>query len=144
MKQIFKFVLILLFVSFASWIVLLSYKPYLGIDDAYIYFVYAKNLAHGHGFVYNIGGERVEGFTSMLWVLICSLAYRLFTDTYFRQALMVLNIVMISFALYRLTDFVDRRFAGKTTVFALHPFALSSVCPFHRKRLSGLDCPKPS
>ncbi len=117
MKQIVKFVLILLFVSFASWIVLLSYKPYLGIDDAYIYFVYAKNLASNHGFVYNVGGERVEGFTSMLWVLICSVAYRWFTETHFRQALMVLNIGMISFALFRLTDFIDRRFVGKTTAF---------------------------
>lgn len=117
MKQIVKFVIILLFVSFASWIVLLSYKPYLGIDDAYIYFVYAKNLAGGHGFVYNVGGERVEGFTSMLWVLICSVAYRWFTEAHFRQVLMALNIGMISFALFRLTDFIDRRFAGKTSAF---------------------------
>lgn len=49
--------------------------PPIGIDDANIFFVYAKHLAAGHGFVYNIGGERVEGFTSLLWVLVCSAAY---------------------------------------------------------------------
>jgi hypothetical protein len=101
-------------VCFGSGIVWLSYRPYLGIDDAYIYFVYAKNLANGHGFVYNVGGERVEGFTSMLWVLICSLAYKL-TALHFRQILMVINIFLVSFALFRLTDFVDRRFFKKTS-----------------------------
>lgn len=49
--------------------------PMTGIDDANIYFVYVRNLVEGHGFVYIPGGERVEGFTSMLWVLILSLFY---------------------------------------------------------------------
>ena len=109
MNKVYKFTFVLLSVSLASFIIWLSYRPYLGIDDAYIYFVYAKNIAHGHGFVYNIGGERVEGFTSMLWVLICSLFYKL-SDHYFRQGLAILNILTVSFALYRLVDFVDRRF----------------------------------
>jgi hypothetical protein len=43
----------------------------LGIDDAYIYFVYAKNFLASGEFVYNLGGERVEGFSSPLWMLIC-------------------------------------------------------------------------
>jgi arabinofuranosyltransferase len=51
--------------------------PLTGIDDANIYFVYARNFAGGHGFVYNVGGERVEGFTSLLWVLVCSVAFRM-------------------------------------------------------------------
>jgi arabinofuranosyltransferase len=45
-------------------------ETYIGVDDANITMVYARNLAAGHGFVYNIGGERVEGFTSLLYVLI--------------------------------------------------------------------------
>lgn len=53
--------------------------PLIGTDDANIYFVYARNLANGYGFVYNIGGERVEGFTSLLWTVIAALAYK-FTD----------------------------------------------------------------
>lgn len=52
--------------------------PATGIDDADIFFVYARNFAQGHGFVYNVGGERVEGFTSMLWTLICSGFFRFF------------------------------------------------------------------
>lgn len=47
-------------------------NPALGVDDANIFFVYAEHLTAGHGFVYNVGGERVEGFTSLLWVLLCA------------------------------------------------------------------------
>lgn len=41
-------------------------------EDAYITFRYARNLAEGHGLVYNVG-ERVMGFSSPLWTLWCSL-----------------------------------------------------------------------
>lgn len=46
-----------------------------GIDDAAITRSYAENIANGHGFVYNIGGERVEGATSFLWTLILVFPY---------------------------------------------------------------------
>lgn len=39
-------------------------------DDAFISFRYARNLAQGHGLVFNPGGERVEGYTNFLWVLL--------------------------------------------------------------------------
>jgi arabinofuranosyltransferase len=42
-------------------------------DDAFITFRYADNFVHGHGLVFNIG-EKVEGFTSVLWILILSVA----------------------------------------------------------------------
>ncbi len=39
------------------------------IDDAYISFRYAQNLTTGHGLVFNVG-ERVEGYTNFLWVIL--------------------------------------------------------------------------
>lgn len=50
-------------------------RPATGIDDANIFFTYARNISNGHGFVFNVNGEKVEGFTSLLWVLICAAAY---------------------------------------------------------------------
>jgi hypothetical protein len=38
-------------------------------DDAFIYFRYARNLADGYGPIWNPGGERVEGYTGILWLL---------------------------------------------------------------------------
>ncbi|MBI4718924.1 MAG: hypothetical protein HY763_14050 [Planctomycetes bacterium] len=39
------------------------------VDDTYISLHYARNFAEGNGLVYNLG-ERVEGYTNFLWVLI--------------------------------------------------------------------------
>lgn len=51
--------------------------PAIGIDDAAITRSYAENIANGAGYVYNVGGERVEGSTAFLWVGILTLAYSL-------------------------------------------------------------------
>lgn len=44
-------------------------------DDAFIAFRYARNLVEGQGLVFN-PGERVEGFTSLSWVLIIAAVMR--------------------------------------------------------------------
>ena len=46
----------------------LHYRTYL-LDDAYISLRYAHNLAEGNGPVWNVG-ERVEGYTNLLWTLL--------------------------------------------------------------------------
>jgi arabinofuranosyltransferase len=46
------------------------HDPKIGIDDANITQTYAKNIANGFGYVYNEGGERVEGSTSFLWTML--------------------------------------------------------------------------
>jgi len=56
-------------------------------DDAFISFRYARNLAEGHGLVWNIG-ERVEGYTNFLWTVCLAPAFRLGVD-----------VVLYSFAL---------------------------------------------
>lgn len=42
------------------------------LDDSYITFSYAKNWVEGHGLVFNVG-ERVEGYTCFLWVVVSAL-----------------------------------------------------------------------
>ena len=71
---------------------LLLDRPVTGIDDADIFLVYARNLAEGHGLVFNIGGERVEGFTSILWVLLCSGFFLCFQAL--EAPLVVLNVLL--------------------------------------------------
>ncbi len=46
------------------------------IDDAYISYRYARNLVEGHGLVFN-PGERVEGYTNLLWTLLVALGLAL-------------------------------------------------------------------
>jgi arabinofuranosyltransferase len=89
------YVLCLTAVSAAVALVWESFeRPQLGVDDAYIFFVYARNLADGYGFVYNVGGEAVEGFTSLLWTLICALAFRITSTPH--QFLLALNIALVA------------------------------------------------
>lgn len=56
--------------STLAWLLLGA--PSSGINDADIFLVYARNFINGHGFVYNVGGEPIEGFPSLLWMVICS------------------------------------------------------------------------
>ncbi len=50
------------------YLVMLRQSP-AHLDDLYISLRYARNLAGGHGLVFNVG-ERVEGYTCFLWVVI--------------------------------------------------------------------------
>ena len=100
------------FVFFTMLIALLIYwwgydKPTYGIDDANIYFVYMKHLANGQGFVWNVGSERVEGFTSLLWTLIGAGFYKLSGEN-FVWPLLILSFILTYTAICRLLFFIRR------------------------------------
>lgn len=65
--------IIFLFAIYAAW--RHNGSPSNAVDDAEIYMSYAENLAAGNGFVYANNSERVEGFTSILWLLVCALQF---------------------------------------------------------------------
>lgn len=54
---------------------LFRYRTYV-LDDTFISLRYARNLVDGHGLVFN-PGERVEGYTNFLFVLVAALFLRL-------------------------------------------------------------------
>lgn len=83
-----------------------------GIDDANITFVYSKNIANGHGFVYNIGGEHVEGSSTMLWTLIVAVLYKIFT--YPNLAILTLNIAVITFGIGYLANTIWKTFQNRS------------------------------
>ncbi|HZE85430.1 MAG TPA: hypothetical protein VE035_14040 [Puia sp.] len=100
------------FVFFSLLLTLVVYwwgydKPTYGIDDANIYFVYMRHLAQGHGFVWNIGSERVEGFTSLLWTLVGAAFYRLSGEN-FVWLLFGISFILTWFTLVRLLFFLRR------------------------------------
>ncbi|MBT4224926.1 MAG: hypothetical protein HOD72_10720 [Opitutae bacterium] len=75
-----------------------------GVDDANIFFVYAKNFAEGHGFVYNTDGERVEGFSSMLWTLVLAGVFLVFSEP--EPAILFLNLLFGAVTLSCLVNFI--------------------------------------
>ncbi|HMM80898.1 MAG TPA: hypothetical protein PKC65_12840 [Pyrinomonadaceae bacterium] len=66
-------------------------------DDAYITFRFARHLASGLGLVWNVGGERVEGFTSLLHVLVIALGFKLGFDPWLWSLLLSVGCVIASF-----------------------------------------------
>ncbi len=76
------------------------------LDDAYITFRYARNLASGLGFVYNTG-ERVLGTTTPLFTLMLALGFKLGADPHILALALntvadVVSIVIIYFVCRRL------------------------------------------
>lgn len=60
--------LILLLITFFSVILFLSCHKYQQ-DDAYIFYTYARNIAEGNGYVFNLG-EKINATTSPLYTLL--------------------------------------------------------------------------
>lgn len=53
-------------------------KPAISLfDDGMISMQYARNLAHGHGLVWNAGRQAVEGITNPLWALVMTVPHLL-------------------------------------------------------------------
>jgi hypothetical protein len=105
----YNFLLTLFLCSLASFIAFYRLNvPLVGIDDANIYFVYARNVASGDGFVYNVGGERVEGFTSLLWTLVAALAFKL--SSHPELILLMINIVLLSLGLTAALSYLQKDF----------------------------------
>jgi len=44
-------------------------------EDSFIYFRIAANIANGHGWVFNVGGDHIEAGSGFVWQLILALLY---------------------------------------------------------------------
>ena len=106
------------------------------IDDAFIFFRYASNLAGGHGLVYNLG-EHVEGYSSLLWTLILSAAALLPVPLERVAALLGLACALAS--LVMLGALCARIFARAPLLVAVIPAALALSTGFVFYSASGMD-----
>jgi hypothetical protein len=69
-----------------------------GIDDSNIYFRYARHIIAGHGVVWNVGSERVEGISSLLWLAVCVGVAQF--SRFPERVLLALNIVLVALSLW--------------------------------------------
>jgi len=79
-------------------------------DDAMISMQYARNLAYGHGLVWNVGGEPVQGFTNLGITLFMAFLHGLAIPLpYVSLAFQLVNLVVlvgILFGIHRLARLV--------------------------------------
>ncbi len=72
-------------------------------DDAFVSFRYALNLVEGNGLVWNVG-ERVEGYTNLLWTLLMVPAIGLGLDPIaWSHVLGIVSLVAVAWGMWRLT-----------------------------------------
>lgn len=107
-----------------------------GNDDAYISYRYAENLARGQGLVFN-RGERVEGYSNFLYVLMMAPAFWLTSrdGVYFFSVL--LNLICAVGALWVFTDYLGRKLGERS---ALAGALLLALClPLWVAVASGME-----
>lgn len=71
-KQNYVYLLLVVLLAYYTF---MCYKISFIQDDTYITLQYAKNFANDNGLVFNVG-EKVEGFTSLFWVIFLGAAYK--------------------------------------------------------------------
>jgi arabinofuranosyltransferase len=109
-------------------------------DDAYISFRYAANLLDGHGLVWNVG-ERVEGYTNFLWMMIVTPFIALGIEP--GQASVILNLVcfvcvlLLTARLERLLLSPDGEAGRRAPAFA--PLLAATCYPMACFATSGLE-----
>ncbi|MCW5879034.1 MAG: glycosyltransferase family 39 protein [Anaerolineales bacterium] len=93
-------------------IVLDGQRTFALFDDGMISMRYARNLAGGHGLVWNPGGERVEGFSNPLWVFFMALIHLLPLPTHLMSLPVQLSGLLFLFLnlwiIYKITGLVSR------------------------------------
>jgi hypothetical protein len=107
-------------------------------DDAYISFRYSKNLAHGEGLRWNPGGDKVEGYTNFLWVLIGALVYLLFPD-WLPNVMSGLGIVFLLATILIFFRILHLRFPDKRPLAAAGVLFLCVSGPLALWSTSGLE-----
>lgn len=130
-------VVLLLLVLVCFWFE--SWTPRPQFDDAYISYRYARNLVEGHGLVFNIG-ERVEGFTNLLWTLLIAAGLALggqATQVAHALALGSGTAALVAAYLYAGAG-LDR---SRHWIAVIAPFLLFVWIGFPMWTLSGLETP---
>jgi|GEM_PF-3575146 len=106
-------------------------------EDAFIYYRYAWNSAHGHGLVFNTG-DPVEGFSGPIWMMVLALLARAGLDL--PRTVPALGILCGAAAL--VATWLLARAAGLSRFGRLAPVvALALSAPFVVWSRSGLETP---
>lgn len=109
-----------------------------GSDDAYISYRYALNLIAGHGLVFN-PGERVEGYTNLLYVLLMAPLAWLAGPERLYPLSVALNFAFAAVTVIQVGGFVSRRLDSFRSGLAA---LLLALCPSVWVAVaSGLETP---
>lgn len=98
---------------------------YFRLDDTYIFYKYAKNIAEGNGYVFNLG-EKINATTSPLYTLVLALIYLILNPfinvdfTVIGNSISIISIIWIFYSLKKLLN-NDFQFYLFTMIFLSMP-----------------------
>jgi hypothetical protein len=107
-------------------------------DDAFIALRYAKNLSQHHELSYNLG-QRVEGFTSPLWVLLISAAGALGAPLLTATLVLAGSAGLLTF--WALTSYWDELEPRAPWLVLAPALGLACTAPFAAWLFGGLETP---
>src|ERR1035437_1296858 len=107
-------------------------------DDSYIIFHYVQNMVNGLGVVFN-PGQRVEGYTGVLWIVVLAAGTRLTSDPIVLSKILgVLFAVSILLASYILCRLLAR---DRVPMYGFALLLTASNTHFIVGSVSGLETP---
>jgi hypothetical protein len=105
-------------------------------EDAFIYFRFAENIAAGHGYVFNIGGEHIEACSGLLWLGLITLLTWL-------PLHIVLSTKLLCFVFgtlcIREVFVLSQRFVEDRVIALLPAFLMVVSIPFYTWSVRGLE-----
>ena len=105
------------------------------VDDSYISFRYARNLADGLGLVYN-PGEAIEGYTNFLWTVLLAAGMKLGVDPHLSAKILgAAAAIGTLVVVYRLAQ----RLLPLRTLPCVATWLLASSAPFTGYAVFGLE-----
>ena len=107
-------------------------------EDAFIYFRFAANIADGHGYVFNAGGEHIESGSSLIWQFIIALLC--YTPVNIIFATKLVGIGFGCLALY-LVYLISKECIADRHLQIIPPALLAVSIPFYCWSQRGLETP---
>jgi arabinofuranosyltransferase len=121
-----------------SFTLAIASRPFLFVDDAWITFRYAHNLAHHGQLVFNLN-ERVEGITNLLWAVILAPQIRFIPIPV--VTIVIINSLLLTacslYLIWRIGIFLK----FNPIVAALPPSILILTSNFYGTVTNGLEAP---
>ena len=110
------------------------------VDDAMISMRYARNLADGHGIVWNVGDEPIQGYTNLGWMLYMALLHLLgFAPSKISLAVMVTGALILLANILVVKRLAEYQAPGDWLAPALAATAVAFYFPLVYWTLRGLE-----
>ncbi|MCC7515751.1 MAG: hypothetical protein IT470_00255 [Pseudomonadales bacterium] len=126
--------------AFSLCVLLYAVLAAIGFDDieedAFIYFRFAENIANGYGYVFNIGGEKIEACSGLLWLGLITLLT--FLPVHIVLATKLLCFIFGVLCLHRIF-LLSQRFIANRFLSLWPAFLVLVSIPFYVWSLRGLE-----